>query len=140
MAVSSLTLVFIQRRNAEGGPDPVWQLQGRPMTDDLTEHRKWLRVVRQTKYIIGGTSHLETEKAQVACVWCKLETHVSEYCPFPATVDWKGPAPEAGYHEPEPRDARNPAHTKEGKRGKKDKRKAKGTGSAGEAMAKERMK
>ncbi|KAF4584712.1 hypothetical protein AB1N83_014348 [Pleurotus pulmonarius] len=133
MAISSLSLTFINRRDTHGNHDPVWQLQGRPMTYDLTRHRKWLRVVRQTTYIIGGTARLETEKKMVACVWCKLETHASENCPFPDTRDWKGPPRGEGFHEPEPRDARQSPKAKEGKRGKKDKTKSKGSkGTAGD--------
>ncbi|KAF4576933.1 hypothetical protein EYR36_004917 [Pleurotus pulmonarius] len=103
IALSSMSLTYIPRKDEKGGETPVWQLAGRPVHDNPKDHRQWLKTIRRTNFDIGDMKTLTATKDQVGCVWCKAETHSSEGCPFPKLLDWKGPVPDINeFVRPEP--------------------------------------
>ncbi|KAJ8691020.1 hypothetical protein PTI98_010634 [Pleurotus ostreatus] len=128
IALSSLSLTLIQRKNERGENSPIWQLAGRPIHDNHKDHRMWLKTIRRITFELDDMKSLSSTTETVGCVWCKAETHSSESCPFPKLKDWKGPTPDAEeFVRPEPPyrpDAgkRKTKPTGIGKKGKKNRR------------------
>ncbi|KAF7421285.1 hypothetical protein PC9H_011807 [Pleurotus ostreatus] len=100
--LSFLSLAFIHRSTDEVEHTPVWQLVGRPLYDNMKEHRLWLKKFRRTAFNIGDMKYLTSTQEVIGCVWCKAETHSSEDCPFPRLEDWKDPIPNHAFVKPEP--------------------------------------
>ncbi|KDQ22941.1 hypothetical protein PLEOSDRAFT_165201 [Pleurotus ostreatus PC15] len=126
IALSTLSLSLIPRRNEHGEDTPVWQLAGRPIHKNHKDHRMWLKTIRQTTFELDNMRSLTSTAEIVGCVWCKAETHSSENCPFPKLKDWKGPSPDNGiFVRPEPpyrpdMNRRRARATKSDKRGKEN--------------------
>lgn len=100
--LSSLSLAFIPRSTDDIEHTPVWQLAGRPLYDNMKDHRQWLKMLRRIAFHIGDMKYLTSTTEIIGCVWCKAETHSSEDCPFPRLEDWKGPIPNHDFVKPEP--------------------------------------
>ncbi|KAK0478995.1 hypothetical protein IW261DRAFT_1420325 [Armillaria novae-zelandiae] len=70
----------------------VWQLTGRPITDDDIQHRNLVNAIRSLTIMVGVDELKADGKARLECVWCKSEMHQSHACSFPdVTVSWRGP-------------------------------------------------
>ena len=102
ISISTFRLTFIPRTLEDGIEQPIWQLQGMPISRDLKTHLVWLRIIRRTHFMVNNILSLEPDKSPFGCVWCKAETHSSENCPLPNTNDWKGPTPAHEYLTPDP--------------------------------------
>ncbi|KAL4255513.1 hypothetical protein AB1N83_014247 [Pleurotus pulmonarius] len=102
IVLSSFSLAFIPRSTDDVEHTPVWQLAGRPLHDNMKDHRQWLKVLRRAAFHIGDMKYLTSTTEIIGCVWCKAETHSSEDCPFPRLEDWKGPIPNHDFVKPEP--------------------------------------
>ncbi|KAF7420859.1 hypothetical protein PC9H_011377 [Pleurotus ostreatus] len=103
IALSTMSLSFVARKDEHGDDSPVWQLAGRPVHDNLKEHRAWLKAIRRITFELNDMKSIVSTPENVGCVWCKAETHSSETCPFPQLKDWKGPTHVGeGFVKPEP--------------------------------------
>ncbi|KAJ3852478.1 hypothetical protein EV368DRAFT_82498 [Lentinula lateritia] len=89
---SSWRLVFIRCNNKVGDPDSRLQLQGHPISIDISVQREWLKAVRSiTVYV--GFKQLKPDNRELGCIGCKAETHPSWACPYPTenADHWLGP-------------------------------------------------
>lgn len=90
ISLSTFCLTFIPHTIADGTEQPIWQLQGMPVSNNLKDHQTWLRIICRTTFAIEQVLILEPDKDPFGCIWCKAETHSSTKCPLPAMDDWKG--------------------------------------------------
>ncbi|KAJ3804710.1 hypothetical protein F5876DRAFT_70412 [Lentinula aff. lateritia] len=89
---SSWRLVFIRCNNKVGDPDSHLQLQGHPISIDISVQREWLKAVCSiTVYV--GFKQLKPDNRELGCIGCKAETHPSWACPYPTenADHWLGP-------------------------------------------------
>lgn len=92
-ATTTFDLTFIDSHDSSGNEAPIWQLTGKPVTDDPNTHRQFIDLIRRQKYYVG-LHLLLIDKRIVECVWCKSNTHPGHACPFPKVEDWLGPIPD----------------------------------------------
>lgn len=124
-ATTSFDLTFIESHDSSGNEAPIWQLTGKPITDDPTAHQLFINLIRQQKYYVG-LHLLLIDKRMVECVWCKSNTHPGHACPLPKVEDWLGPKPDNAARFQQ----RVEANHKQGGRGSK---RGRGAGSPGNA-------
>ncbi|KAF7416339.1 hypothetical protein PC9H_002604 [Pleurotus ostreatus] len=126
IALSTMSLTHIPRKNELGEDSPAWQLAGQPIHNNHKGHRTWLKAIRRLTFELDDMQSISSTADVIGCVWCKAETHSSEYCPFPKIKDWKGPMPNAEeYVRPEPpykpdAGARKAKDTKKGRKNKEN--------------------
>ncbi|KAF4578310.1 hypothetical protein EYR36_000117 [Pleurotus pulmonarius] len=65
VALSSMSLTYIPRKDEKGRETPIWQLAGRPIHDNPKDHRQWLKIIRRTTFDIGDMKTLTATKDQV---------------------------------------------------------------------------
>ncbi|KAJ3511621.1 hypothetical protein NLJ89_g3991 [Agrocybe chaxingu] len=82
MATSSFDLTFIDTNNAGGDLAPIWQLTGKPLTNDKDDHREYLAAIRNVTVYVN-MNKLKLDKRVVQCVGCKAPTHPGHKCSFP---------------------------------------------------------
>jgi hypothetical protein len=71
---------------------PMWALTGKPITEDDDIHREYLKIIRDTTYLVG-MHKLDLGKSWIDCVWCKMDTHPAHHCSWPQMQEWIGPKP-----------------------------------------------
>lgn len=92
-ATTSFDLTFIESHDTHGNEAPIWQLTGKPISEDPVAQECFFKIIRQHKYYVGMHA-LQIDKRIVECVWCKSNTHPGHACPFPKVEDWLGPKPD----------------------------------------------
>lgn len=93
LVTKTYNLTYIETKDSKGNEAPIWQLTGKPITEDADRHREYLSIIRNGRYLVG-LHFLEIEKRFVDCASCKSDTHPAHMCPFPKIEDWMGPAPD----------------------------------------------
>ncbi|KAL4263338.1 hypothetical protein AB1N83_006999 [Pleurotus pulmonarius] len=124
MILSTMSLVYTERRREDGRQTPLWQLHGMPISPNIDTQREWLKLVRRIRFYLNDYTAMEPERIPFGCVWCKSLTHDGNACPLPDHRDWKGPVPDDKHYAPEIVDT-IPTN-KEGRRRGKGKGKGKG--------------
>lgn len=116
-ATATYELTFIDAVDAQGQPNPIFQLTGRPLTSNEADHHRLLAQIRcpappgksrlpnaksgkapgnnPFPYITPDGHLLKIGKTFVNCIWCKAGTHPAHKCPFLAVDDWRGPRHDA---------------------------------------------
>ncbi|KAG6875549.1 hypothetical protein C0992_003376 [Termitomyces sp. T32_za158] len=89
----SFCLAYIESHNAQGEFAPIWQLTGRPVTNNPDLHKAVIEAIQAPHYWLS-THLMEIGKRFVKCSWCKADTHPAHACPLPKTPDWAGPKPD----------------------------------------------
>jgi hypothetical protein len=70
----------------------MWVLTGKPIIEDDALHREYLKIIRETTYLVG-MHKLDLDKSWIDCVWCKMDTHPAQHCSWPQMQEWIGPKP-----------------------------------------------
>lgn len=68
----------------------MYQLLGKPITDDPDFHSAYVASIGNIKPFYVGVNLVTLQKKVVFCNHCKSDTHRGYQCPLPNTPGWRG--------------------------------------------------